>query len=180
MTVIVRARTPAELASARELVEEYVASLGLDLGFQDYAEEMARFPGEYSPPHGEILLAYVRDQPAGVVGLRRIDHVRCEMKRLYVRPAFRRRGIGRALCSALIHESIVRTYRAMRLDTLPTMDGAIALYRELGFREIPAYRFNPVPGARFMELKIPSGKKGQRRRISPVRRRVVRKARTPS
>jgi len=147
----------SRLAMARSLIEEYAASLPIDLGFQDFQEELARFPGEYSPPSGAVLLAYVGKEPAGVVAVRRHGPSECEMKRLYVVPRFRGRGVGRALSKAAIQKAVALGYAKMRLDTLPSMDAAIALYRALGFREISAYRYNPVAGAKFMELTLSVG-----------------------
>jgi len=151
---VVEARTESETATARSLIEEYASSLEVDLGFQGYREEIAEFPRGYAPPDGTVLLAYEGTEPAGVVALRRHGSAVCEMKRLYVRPKFRGRGIGRALSEELVRRAASLGYSTMRLDTLPTMDAAIALYRALGFREIPAYRFNPVAGARYMELDL--------------------------
>ena len=153
------ATTEAELVVARSLIEEYAASLEIDLSFQGFREEVARFPGDYAPPGGAVLLAYEEGEPSGVVALRPHGEATCEMKRLYVRPKFRGRGVGKALSEALVRKAELLGYRKMRLDTLPTMDAAIGLYRSMGFREIPPYRFNPVPGAHFMELDLgaPSG-----------------------
>lgn len=151
---IIEARTPAETTAARELIEEYVASLGIDLSFQGYREEIAEFPRGYVPPDGSVLLAYEGNEPAGVVALRRYRGSVCEMKRLYVRPAHRGGGVGRKLSEEVIAVARRLGYTTMRLDTLPTMDAAIGLYRALGFRDIPAYRFNPVAGAHYMELDL--------------------------
>jgi ribosomal protein S18 acetylase RimI-like enzyme len=123
-------------------------------GFQDFQEEVAQFPGEYSSPSGAVLLAYEGKEPSGVVTVRRHGRSGCEMKRLYVLPKFRGRGVGRALSKAVIQKAVALGYAKMRLDTLPSMEAAIALYRALGFREIPAYRYNPVAGAKFMELVL--------------------------
>ena len=155
---VVEARAERELLVARSLIEEYVASLPIDLDFQGYREEIARFPGEYVPPEGAVLLAYEGDEPVGVVALRRQAASVCEMKRLYVRPPFRGRGAGQALSTEIVRHAVRLGYSRMRLDTLPTMDAAIGLYRALGFREIPPYRYNPVPGAQFMELELPREK----------------------
>lgn len=143
-----------DLEAAKRLVEEYVESLGIDLGFQDIDEELAAFPGDYGPPGGLLLIARSDGVPAGCVALRALEGDCCEMKRLYVRPAFRGSGLGRALAEAAIEEGRKLGYRRMRLDTQPDMDAARALYRSLGFYEIEAYRFNPTPGATFMEREL--------------------------
>ena len=153
---VVVARTDTEVADALALVQEYVGALDVDLDFQDYQEEIASFPGGYAGPGGTLLVAYDRTGPIGVVGLRRLEAGVCEMKRLYVRPAFRGRGVGRALSDRLLSAAVALGYARMRLDTLAFMDVAIGLYRSLGFIEIPPYRFNPIPGARYMELVLPT------------------------
>jgi ribosomal protein S18 acetylase RimI-like enzyme len=139
---------------ARELFREYHRSLGVDLCFQDFEHELESLPGEYAPPSGRLLLRYEEEALAGCVALRKIDDSTCEMKRLYVRPEFRGRQLGRRLAEAVINESRVIGYRKMKLDTLPTMTTAITMYRSLGFKPTPPYRHNPVPGALFMELDL--------------------------
>jgi ribosomal protein S18 acetylase RimI-like enzyme len=138
----------------RELFQEYSDSLGFDLCFQNFKEELESLPGEYSPPAGSLLLAVSGEGTAGCVALRRIDNSICEMKRLYVRPAFRGRGIGRELCRRIITSGLELGYSSMRLDTLASMSAALELYRALGFREIEPYRYNPIEGAVFMELRL--------------------------
>ena len=140
-----------DLASVRELLREYEASLGVSLDFQNFDDEVAELPGAYAPPVGALLLAA---QNAGCVALRRIDDETCELKRLYVRPAWRGHGLGRQLTFAALDRARALGYRRVRLDTLPGMERAQALYAELGFREIAPYRPNPVPGARFLELEL--------------------------
>ncbi len=153
---IVHARTEEHIGAVRALFSEYAAFLGFDLGFQGFAEEFAGLPGEYAPPGGCLLLALSDGRAAGCVALRRIDDRACEMKRLYVAPAHRGKGIGKALALAVIEEARQAGYSRMRLDTVPALVEAIALYRSLGFREIPPYRYNPISGATFWELNFAS------------------------
>jgi len=148
-----QARSPEEIEQARKLFEEYAAWVEISLCFQNFDKEMAELPGDYAPPTGRLLLAFVDDHLAGCVALRDVGNRTCEMKRLYLRPNVRGKGYGRQLALAIIDEARQIGYQRMCLDTLPgRMDQALALYRSLGFKEIPAYYNNPVPGATFMEL----------------------------
>lgn len=149
---IVEARGPGDVEHARELFREYEKSLGVDLCFQGFEQELAGLPGAYAPPRGRLLLAFEAGRPAGSVALRPLGADVCEMKRLYVRAALRGRGAGRRLAARVLAEARAIGYAKMRLDTLPSMTEAIALYRSLGFAEIAPYYANPVPGALFMEL----------------------------
>jgi putative acetyltransferase len=142
------------IEGVRRLFEEYAASLDFDLCFQGFGEELAGLPGDYAPPAGRLLLARLENDPAGCVALRPLEADVCEMKRLYVRPAFRGLGAGRMLVERIIREGREAGYRRMRLDTLATMIAARRLYQQLGFREIAPYRNNPVQGAAFLELDL--------------------------
>jgi len=152
MLEIVQAKTPERIAEARQLFVEYADSLGFDLGFQGFGEELAGLPGAYAPPRGRLLLAVHDGRTAGCVAMRDLGEGICEMKRLYVRPSFQGLRIGHALALAVIAEAKEIGYDRMRLDTVPAMERAMALYLSLGFREIPPYRFNPIPGTAFLEL----------------------------
>jgi ribosomal protein S18 acetylase RimI-like enzyme len=150
----VRLLEASDADEVRALLREYQAELGVDLCFQDFDRELAELPGAYSPPEGSLLVASVDGETAGCVALRRLGDGVCEMKRLYVRPAFRGRKVGRALAEGVVAAARKRGYERMRLDTLPQMGEATALYRSLGFTEIEPYYANPVPGARFLELRL--------------------------
>lgn len=154
---IEQAESPEFIRIARELFVEYSESVGAGFCFQGFTEELAQLPGEYARPSGRLFLASDDKDDNQVVGcgaLRRIDADTCEMKRFYVRPAFRGKGLGRELIHALIGAAREIGYARMRLDTLPSMTTAIALYRALGFREIPPYWANPVPGVVFFECDL--------------------------
>jgi ribosomal protein S18 acetylase RimI-like enzyme len=141
------------LPVVRTLFEEYAAALGVDLGFQDFERELAELPGDYAPPGGRLLLA-LDPEPVGCVALRPYEPGTCEMKRLYVRPEYRGTGLGRRLVEAIVAAGRDAGYERMRLDTMPSMEAARALYRSLGFVEIEAYRFNPVHGTTYFELAL--------------------------
>jgi putative acetyltransferase len=151
---IVPAHTRDLVPKVRALFEEYAASLGFSLCFQGFDQELAGLPGDYAPPAGRLLLARQGAYIAGCVALRKIDGETCEMKRLYVRPGYRGRALGRQLATTIIHEARTAGYRRMLLDTVPSMKEAVALYESLGFRRIASYRANPIPGAIYMELML--------------------------
>jgi ribosomal protein S18 acetylase RimI-like enzyme len=149
-------RNAQEIAAATTLFREYVDWLGIDLGFQGFEVELASLPGKYAPPTGELMLAY---SPAGAalgcVAVRPLSGgAVCEMKRLYVRPAARGLGVGRALVADIIEAAQALGYTEMKLDTLPSMPEALALYRRCGFLEIPAYYHNPVPGTVYLGKRL--------------------------
>lgn len=147
--------SPAQITQARELFLEYAKSLNFSLCFQSFDKELADLPGDYALPEGRLLLAEYEGQLAGCVALHKLQDDICEMKRLYLRPQFRGKGLGRILADRIIAEARQIGYRRMRLDTVePVMKDAVAMYRKLGFREIDAYRPNPNPGTLYMELEL--------------------------
>ncbi len=153
-----RADTPELVQMARELFGEYARSLQIDLAFQDFEAELAALPGEYAPPGGALLLAFADDTLAGCGAMRPlpdVDHANaCEMKRLFVRPAFRGFGLGRVMAQALIDRAASAGYSSMLLDTLDDMASARALYASLGFEEVAPYYFNPIAGAHYMKVQL--------------------------
>ena len=153
--VLLQAITPAQIAQVRELFLEYAHSLGFSLCFQNFDQELAGLPGDYAPPGGRLLLAQFHGELAGCVALHKFDGEICEMKRLYLRPKFRGKKLGRVLAEAVIAEARQIGYRRMRLDTVgPVMQDAVAMYRKLGFREIAPYRANPMAGTLYLELTL--------------------------
>lgn len=154
--VVIREARADEMVLVRALFLEYAGSLGFNLGFQNFDEELATLPDKYAKPNGRILLAFLREEAAGCVALRPFDAHRCEMKRLYVRPAFRGHHIGDGLIARLMQEAReIGHYESVLLDTIqPLMSRAIALYKKMGFCEIPAYRPNPIEGAVYLEYKL--------------------------
>jgi len=155
---VVRLEADQPLEPVRELLREYARSLDVDLCFQNFEEELETLPGEYAAPGGQLLLAYVGQALAGCGGLRALPDVdyanACEMKRLYVRPAFRRFGLGRQLAEALLDEARRAGYSVMLLDTLDDMESARELYTTLGFSEIAPYYYNPIPGAHYLKAEL--------------------------
>ena len=150
--------SPALLDATRELFTEYAQALGIDLCFQNFDAELAGLPGDYAAPQGCLLLAFVDGELAGCAGFRPLGDVdyanACEMKRLYVRRAFRRFGLGRLLTQALIDGAVQAGYSVMLLDTLDDMEAARGLYESLGFVEVPPYYFNPIPGAHYLKVEL--------------------------
>ena len=142
------------LADVKELFTEYEQSLDIDLDFQDFAAELETLPGKYAPPDGALLLAFLDGQAAGCIALRKASEDISEMKRLYVREAYQGYGLGRQLARMIIDEARSRGYSYIRLDTVPSMQVAQHLYLSLGFYDIESYVYNPIAGARFMELRI--------------------------
>ena len=144
--------------AVRGILRDYAASLGIDLAFQHFEAELASLPGDYAPPAGQLMLAYVDDALAGCGGFRALpdadDPNACEMKRLYVRPAYRRFGLGRALAEALLDEARRAGYAAMFLDTLDEMESARELYASLGFVEVAPYYYNPIAGAHYLKTRL--------------------------
>jgi putative acetyltransferase len=152
---IQEAESASQIESIRELFLEYAKSLGFSLCFQSFDKELADLPGDYAPPDGRLLIANNENASAGCVALHQIESAIGEMKRLYVRPQFRGRGLGRVLAERIIADARHIGYRQLRLDTVePVMKTAVAMYRRLGFREIAPYRANPIDGALYMELQL--------------------------
>lgn len=154
MIDIVPANTNELITKAKELFQEYAGSLGFDLCFQNFDQELADFPGAYSPPRGHLFVAVCENHPMGCVALRDFGKGVCEMKRLYVRPDFRGRRVGRLLAETVINAAKDIGYDCMRLDTIPSMKSANLLYKSLGFKEIKPYRPNPIEGALYLELGL--------------------------
>lgn len=151
---ISHAASPGEIEIARSLFREYAAWLAIDLSFQNFEEEVTGLPGDYAPPDGCLLLAYLEQDVAGCVALRPLQGQACEMKRMWVRPQFRGYHIGRALAESILGEARKIGYSEMFLDSLLSLTEALSLYRSLGFEEIAAYRYNPDPNAVFMRLRL--------------------------
>ncbi len=146
------------LSELRALFLDYAEQLGVDLGFQSFEQELASLPGDYAEPRGTLLLAWVDGQPAGCCALRPLDTIdypnAAEMKRLFVRKAFRGFGLGRQLAEAILDAARLRGYTSVLLDTIDDMEAARALYEELGFVDIPPYYYNPLPGAHYLKVEL--------------------------
>lgn len=152
---IAQAKSAPQISQIRDLFLEYGESLGFSLCFQSFDQELAELPGDYAPPGGRLFLATEGDMAAGCIALHRIEKDVCEMKRLYVRPAFRGKRLGFNLVQTVIDSAREIGYALMRLDTVePIMKDAVAMYRRFGFREIAPYRVNPIAGALYMELDL--------------------------
>jgi putative acetyltransferase len=150
-----QAESPQQISAIRELFLEYANSLNFSLCFQSFENELSGLPGDYAPPDGRLWLAADNSRVAGCVALHKLECHICEMKRLYVRPQFRGKGLGRVLAERVVADAREIGYKRLRLDTVePVMVGAVALYRKLGFQEIEPYRDNPIEGALYMELVL--------------------------
>ncbi len=151
---IIQAQSDEQVDTVRLLFLEYAQSLNFDLCFQSFDEELAGLPGDYAFPDGRLLIAMYSDKIAGCAALRKVADSVCEMKRLWVRPEFRGKKIGRKLAQEIIGEARQMGYEIMKLDTVDTMKEAITMYQSMGFTETSAYRYNPIEGAKYMELKL--------------------------
>jgi putative acetyltransferase len=155
---LIHPATPELLAEAVQIIGEYADSLQIDLCFQDFETELRHLPGDYALPRGQLLLALVEGVVAGCGALRAMPESdypnACEMKRLYVRPAFRSFGIGRLLVQALLDDAKRAGYSSVLLDTLDEMETARGLYASFGFEEVPPYYFNPIPGAHYLKVDL--------------------------
>ncbi|MFB9124283.1 GNAT family N-acetyltransferase [Paraburkholderia dipogonis] len=154
MIQITTAEFPRQLETVRAIFREYAGSLDVDLGFQNFESELAGLPGKFAAPRGRMLLAYHREELIGCVAMRPLDDTTCEMKRLYVRPSGRGLGAGRQLATRICDIAREARYHRIRLDSLPTMQAALDLYASLGFARIPAYVFNPIAGAIYLERNL--------------------------
>jgi|SRR5579863_2720252 len=151
---ILPVETAGQMAQVKSLFEEYWAQFGFTPCFQNFGQEVAGLPGAYVPPDGRLVLADLDGQVAGCAALKRFDAGRCEAKRLYVRPAFRGHGIGRALIDWIVAEARAAGYREMVGDTMPVMRQALEMYYRMGFEQTGPYAADPTPGAIFLRLKL--------------------------
>jgi len=148
------ANTPTAIEVARSLLREYWASFGFDSSFQNFAAEVEGLPGAYASPSGRLLIAYADNALAGCGAFRKLDALRCEAKRVYVRPEFRGKGVGRGVMEFLIAEARAEGYCEMFADTLPIMTTAIALYKQLGFQQTTPYSECPTAGAIYLRINL--------------------------
>ncbi len=151
---ILQAQTADDIETVRALFREYQRFLEVDLRFQGFAEELATLPGRYAPPQGRLLLAWAGEQAAGCVALRPLENGVCEMKRLFIRSAYRGQGLGLMLAQRIIHEAITVGYTVMRLDTLDTLERAMRIYENLGFQRCAPYYANPLPGVVYWQRAL--------------------------
>jgi len=156
---IIKVTSNRYIAYVKELFMEYANSLGFDLSFQNFDQELSELPGNYAYPNGTLLLAVFQEKPVGCVALRKIDEEICEVKRLYVKDKYRGKKIGKSLLNEIVKEATKIGYKYMRLDSLSTMKEAIKLYESTGFKEIEPYRYNPLDGAVYMQLELTDSKK---------------------
>ena len=147
-------KSPKQIKIAKALFKEYAESLEINLDFQDFEREFKELPGEYNPPSGRLILAYDNSKPAGCVALKKLNNEICEMKRLFVKPEYRKKEIGKILTKKIIAEALGIGYSKMRLDTISSMKAAIHIYRSFGFYEIEPYYNNPVKEAIYFELEL--------------------------
>jgi ribosomal protein S18 acetylase RimI-like enzyme len=167
MPAVREAGMPGEIPLVQELFREYEAGIGVDLCFQGFNQELATLPGRYARPAGGIWLATVGEAVAGCVALRALDAQMCEVKRLYVRPAFRGQGLGRQLTEQVLKAASAAGYQRVCLDALPQFTSALAMYRSLGFAPIDPYCHNPVPGALFLGRALPFTQAGSETPLRP-------------
>jgi len=154
MALEIRAAGEDDIEAVRSLWREYWDAAGLAPEFQGFAGELRNLPGDYGPPRGLLLVAWIDGEPAGAIALRPVDESSCEAKRLYVRPAARGQGVGGALLHRVIVHARSLGYRTLYGDTLPSMKDALGMYRRLGFRESGPYSSNPTPGAIYLRLPL--------------------------
>lgn len=152
--VLKEAETDKEYQTAAKLFKEYAVHIGVDLGFQNFDKEVENIENQYSRPNGAIFIAYNDKTPLGCFGIRKLEDAVCELKRMYLRKEARGHGTGKKLLKKSIELGKELGYEKMRLDTLPTMQSAIGLYEKAGFYEIEPYRFNPIKGAKYFEIKL--------------------------
>ena len=154
MVQIIHSHMPEQVGKVRSLFDQYAISVGSNLGFQNFDDELINLPGDYTPPSGALLMAVERSVSIGCVAMRPMDRSICEMKRLFVKPARRRKGVGRQLVEGIVDEAKKAGYQSMRLDATPSMREAIGLCQSVGFLEIEPTCWNPIPGVLYFELVL--------------------------